>query len=477
MYPVFGYICYNILMNTKVRYIDLFAGLGGIRIGLEQALGELGLTGECVFTSEIKPHAVTIYKKNFPGEEIHGDITKIEPSAIPNFDILLAGFPCQPFSSAGARKGFLDTRGTLFFNIERILKEKKPRAFLLENVEGLVNHDKVDSSKPIGRTLETILQHLQDLEYRVSWRVLDASKYGVPQKRKRIYITGSLNDNVDLQNIQECQSRLADVLEENPTNPTYLTSQLAIKLCKKYTAEELVGKQIKDKRGGKNNIHSWDVELKGPVSDYQKTLLEAILKQRRRKEWAAKKHIRWSDGMPLTLEDIASFMLRPLSATFSSDLEFLEKELNDLVKKGYLTLETPKQAMDNEWLRGYNIVAGKLSFDISNILDPHSVTPTLVAMDVTKMAIYDKGRFRRLTTREGLRLFGFPETYDISAVSYKEAFDLLGNSVSINAIKKVSEQLLKATILSQVQSTMPELLDTIELDSPEADIRIEPAYL
>lgn len=464
-------------MDTKVRYIDLFAGLGGIRIGLEQALGELGLTGECVFTSEIKPHAISVYKENFPGEEIHGDITKIEPSSIPDFDVLLAGFPCQPFSSAGARKGFLDTRGTLFFNIERILKEKKPRAFLLENVEGLVNHDKIDSSRPIGRTLETILQHLRDLGYRVSWRVLDASKYGVPQKRKRIYITGSLNDDVDLQNIQECRSKLADVLEENPTNPTYLTSKLAIKLCEKYTVEELVGKQIKDKRGGKNNIHSWDVELKGSVSDYQKTLLEAILRQRRRKEWAIKKHIRWSDGMPLTLEDIASFMLRPLSATFSSDLKFLEKELNDLVEKGYLTLETPKQAADKEELRGYNIVAGKLSFDISNILDPHSVAPTLVAMDVTKMAIYDRGRFRRLTVREGLRLFGFPETYDISAVSYREAFDLLGNSVSINAIKKVSEQLLKATVLSRVQSTTPELLDTIERDFPEADIRIEPAYL
>lgn len=464
-------------MDTKVRYIDLFAGLGGIRIGLEQALDELGLSGKCVFTSEIKPHAISVYKKNFPGEEIHGDITQIEPSAIPDFDILLAGFPCQPFSSAGARKGFMDTRGTLFFNIEKILKEKKPRAFLLENVEGLVNHDKVDSSKSIGRTLETILQHLQDLGYKVSWRVLDASKYGVPQKRKRIYITGSLDDEVDLQNIQECQSKLADILEETPTNPTYLTSELAAKLSKKYTANELVGKQIKDKRGGKNNIHSWDIELKGPVSSYQKDLLEAILRQRRRKEWAVKKHIRWSDGMPLTLEDIASFTLRPLAATFNSDLEFLKKELDDLVEKGYLTLETPKQAADNEELRGYNIVAGKLSFDISNILNPNDVAPTLVAMDVTKMAIYEKGRFRRLTTREGLRLFGFPEIYDISAVSYKEAFDLLGNSVSINAIRKVSEQLLKATVLSRAQNTTSKLLDTIGRDSPEGDICIEPAYL
>lgn len=101
------------MKKRVVKYIDLFAGLGGIRLGLEQSLRDAGLNGECVFTSEIKPHAIEVYQQSFPGEDIYGDITQIAPSEIPDFDILLAGFPCQPFSSAGSRRGFMDTRGTL----------------------------------------------------------------------------------------------------------------------------------------------------------------------------------------------------------------------------------------------------------------------------------------------------------------------------------------------------------------------------
>ena len=117
--------------NKTIKIIDLFAGIGGTRIGFEQAAKKQGINIECVFTSEIKDHAVEVLKQNFPKDEISGDITKIASSEIPDFDFLLAGFPCQPFSSAGSRKGFLDTRGTLFFEIERILKEKKPYCILL----------------------------------------------------------------------------------------------------------------------------------------------------------------------------------------------------------------------------------------------------------------------------------------------------------------------------------------------------------
>ena len=165
----------------KLKFIDLFAGLGGTRIGFEQACEEKGIKPECVFTSEIKPYAVSIYQHNFDGSEVYGDITTIRADEIPNFDFLLAGFPCQAFSVAGNRKGFEDTRGTLFFDIARIIREKKPKGFLLENVEGLVSHDK-------GRTLQTIISVLQELGYFVDWKVLDSSEFGVPQRRKRIYI-------------------------------------------------------------------------------------------------------------------------------------------------------------------------------------------------------------------------------------------------------------------------------------------------
>lgn len=127
--------CYNDAMDT-IKFIDLFAGIGGIRLGFEQACKKAKIKSECVFTSEIKPHAIEVLKQNH-NEKIDGDITQIEAKNIPDFDVLLGGFPCQAFSAAGKRLGFEDTRGTLFFDVARILKEKKPLGFVLENVEGL----------------------------------------------------------------------------------------------------------------------------------------------------------------------------------------------------------------------------------------------------------------------------------------------------------------------------------------------------
>ena len=116
--------------SNKIRFIDLFAGIGGIRLGFEQAAKALGINTECLLTSEIKPYAIKVLNQNFPNEIVSGDITKIETSDIPDFDILLGGFPCQAFSAAGKRLGFMDTRGTMFFEIERILKDKKPFVYV-----------------------------------------------------------------------------------------------------------------------------------------------------------------------------------------------------------------------------------------------------------------------------------------------------------------------------------------------------------
>lgn len=165
-------------MTTKsFKFIDLFAGVGGMRLAFESA------GGTCVFSSEWDPAAQKTYEANF-GDIPHGDITKIDATVIPNFDVLLAGFPCQPFSSIGKRAGFLHaTQGTLFYDVLRIIKEKKPKSFLLENVQGLVTHD-------AGRTFEIIINSLEDAGYQVHHSILDASDYGVPQYRKRIYIVG-----------------------------------------------------------------------------------------------------------------------------------------------------------------------------------------------------------------------------------------------------------------------------------------------
>lgn len=163
-------------MTKKLKTIDLFAGIGGIRLGFEH------FGCENVFTSEWDKDAQTMYEANF-GEKPFGDITQIAPQDIPDHDILLAGFPCQPFSIIGNMQGFADTRGTLFFNIEEILRVKQPYCFMLENVKQLRTHDS-------GRTFKTILQKLKDLGYYTHHTVLNALDFGLPQKRERTVIVG-----------------------------------------------------------------------------------------------------------------------------------------------------------------------------------------------------------------------------------------------------------------------------------------------
>lgn len=432
-----------------VKFIDLFAGMGGTRIGFEQACAQLGIESQCVFTSEIKPYAESIYKHNFHNEHVSGDITKISSDEIPDFDYLLGGFPCQAFSSAGKQHGFNDARGTLFFEIARILKDKKPKGFLLENVEGLVTHDRQDPSKKIGNTLETILEILESLNYKVAWNVLDASDFGVPQKRKRIYIIGRLNSKPNLDNFKRSRSTLSKILEEGlPCQKT----EFRDRLLTLYTKEELFGKSIKDKRGGETNIHSWDLELKGKVNSTQKQLLSELLKQRRKKTWAESKGIVWMDGMPLTLDEIFSFF----NHIPKSELKDL---LDDLVDKKYVRFEHPKKKInlengtskreqDPSIPAGYNIVTGKLSFELNKILDPNSIANTVVATETDRLGVIDHAGIRNLSTRECLRLFGFPDNYQ-SNIEQKDLYDLIGNTVVVPVINAVSLRLLADEIPSK----------------------------
>lgn len=423
-------------MKEKLRFIDLFAGIGGIRKGFELACNELNIGTECVFTSEIKPHAIKVLRQNHPNENIAGDITKVETDDIPDFDILLAGFPCQAFSSAGKRLGFEDTRGTLFFDVARILDGKKPAGFILENVEGLVNHDRSDSKEPIGKTLRIILDTLSSLGYMVSWRVLNAKFFSVPQERKRIYIVGTRVKAPDMDSFPEKRNNLSSILEKGLP---CVKSKFVDLVLKHYNIDELAGKSFKDKRGGSDNIHSWDIELKGTVTVEEKKLLSAILTERRKKKWAEDYGIDWMDGMPLTYEHIASF--------YQSSV--LQDMLDELVAKGYLKREHPKRKVGNKRVQdenlplGYNIVAGKMSFAINKILDPDGVSPTLVAMDMERLFIIDGTGIRNLSLREGLRLFGYPDEYAFD-IPLKLGYDLLGNTVVVPVIKAVALRMLNA---------------------------------
>lgn len=174
-------------IRANFTFIDLFAGIGGIRMGVEK------VGGKCVFSSEINEKAARVYEKNF-GENPLSDVRRIDLKTLPDFDLLCAGFPCQPFSICGKKKGFEDTRGTLFFDICRIINGKKPKIVFLENVKHLIHHNK-------GQTFKIILECLENLGYKTTYSLLNAKDFGIPQNRERIIIIGSLKKYFDFNHL------------------------------------------------------------------------------------------------------------------------------------------------------------------------------------------------------------------------------------------------------------------------------------
>lgn len=192
-------------MTRKMKVFSMFSGIGGFEYGLQQSKHKFTIVG----FSEIDKYAKSVYQKHYPNHTDYGDATTIKTEELPDFDFLVGEFPCQAFSIAGKRKGFDDTRGTLFFEIARILKDKRPRYFLLENVKGLLNHDK-------GKTFQTILKVLDELRYDVSWRVYNSKDFGVPQNRERVFIKGYLRG--------ECGREILYQTRNSTKNPGKLNS-------------------------------------------------------------------------------------------------------------------------------------------------------------------------------------------------------------------------------------------------------------
>jgi DNA (cytosine-5)-methyltransferase 1 len=242
--------------NVKqFKFIDLFAGIGGIRIAFERA------GGKCVFTSEWDEPCQIMYEANF-GDKPFGDITKLVAEDVPDHDILTGGFPCQAFSIIGNKLGFADTRGTLFFDVERILRVKQPKAFLLENVKQLTTHDN-------GRTFKVILEHLEKLGYFVHYKVLNGLDFGVPQKRERIMIVG-FKQNYPFEfpkNGTETKT-LSDILEpEDQIDKKHFLSDYFRKKVQRKLKEQ--GKiittrpvVIHENKGGNLGIHPFSTALR-----------------------------------------------------------------------------------------------------------------------------------------------------------------------------------------------------------------------
>ena len=226
----------------EFKFIDLFAGIGGFH----QAAKTSG--GECVFSSEIDLEASKAYEANY-GIKPHGDITRVNINAIPEHDLLCAGFPCQPFSIIGNKNGFDDIRGTLFFEIAKILKQKKPPMIVLENVKQLATHDN-------RRTLTKIIETLNKLGYKTDWKILNALDYGLPQKRERILIVGFLNHNTEFSwpKKKAKYKPLSEILENDVDDKHYASDRIYNKRQAKHTSDHYPGIWHENKSG---NVSSY----------------------------------------------------------------------------------------------------------------------------------------------------------------------------------------------------------------------------
>lgn len=405
-----------------IKLIDLFAGVGGIRLGASSALENHGLQSRCVLSSEIDEKACETYQLNFQ-EYPRGDIKNIVD--IEPFDFLLAGFPCQPFSYAGKRQGFGDTRGTLFFEVERILRLHQPKAFLLENVRGLYTHDS-------GRTFETIINKLHELGYGTYDLLLNSSDFGVPQNRVRLYILGikgstpkmTLSTSLGATDSHRYKKDAAEfrkkrkmctvgqILEENIPEKYYCSQKFTDQLRSVIGDDlsKLHGYRLIDYRGGQS-LHSWELGKKGNCSKAEIEFMNLLIQNRRKPIFGTQQ-----DGKKLTIEQIKTF--------YTADDIF--KVIASLKEKGYLKEENGK----------FNPVCGNMSFEVFKFLDPNSISITLTSSDSNRLGVVQNNRPRRITPRECARLQGFPDSFIVNptdAFAYKQ----FGNSVSVPVIEAV----------------------------------------
>jgi len=426
--------CLNGLVKPLIKFIDLFAGTGGIRLAFENACNEFEIKTECVYSSEIDKNACLSYELNF-GINPFSDIREVYD--FPDFDFLLAGFPCQSFSYAGKRKGFGDTRGTLFFDVERILKKKKPTYFLLENVRGLITHDE-------GRTFKTIKDNLEAIGYSVDYLLLNSSNFDVPQNRVRIYIVGVLNRSVKLtlnsdlgasdthkfkQNEKYIQPSLfgnkprktktvKDILEPTPDRK-YTCTQGFVEKLKKVVGSDfdsLHGYRLIDYRGGKS-IHSWELGVKGVCSHEEIKFMNLLISNRRKKIFGTHQ-----DGKSLTKEQILTFY----------HADNFSNVTNTLIKKGYLSCYDGR----------YNPVCGNMSFEVFKFLDPDGISITLTASDANRLGIVQNNMPRRITPRECARLQGYPDTYQLLE-NDNAVYKQMGNGVSIPVVQSVLSDFIR----------------------------------
>ena len=425
-----------------LRFIDLFAGIGGMHLGFDLAATQLGLKTELVLASELNKDARAVYEMNF-GKQPLGDIRNIQN--LPGHDVLLAGFPCQTFSYGGKKAGFGDTRGTLFFEIMRLVDTFQPPAMIFENVAGLISHDK-------GKTFKTIRHEVEERGYSFDWFYMNSCNYGIPQNRLRAYMIclktkkerpihlvsdkGPSDSHqfsrevISLFDDYTDTTVVRDILETNPDSKYDCSRAFTEALKQALKGRPIHGLRLIDYRGG-HSVHSWELGMRGECSEEEIAFLNEFILERRKKKFG--KH---QDGKLLTFEQIASYYP---SKNLASILE-------SLVKKGYL----------KKLGEGYKPVAGNFSFEVFKFLDPDKISITLTSSDTEKLGVHHNDRVRRITPREAARLQGFPDSFSLHPDDRKAYFQL-GNAVSVRVAEVIALETLQASGLARkIREATPE---------------------
>ena len=381
----------------KFKFIDLFSGIGGFHQALEQ------LGGKCVFASEIDKSCIETYKKNY-GMDSDNDITKIVPEDVPDHDVLCAGFPCQAFSKAGKRRGFAETRGTLFFYIEKILLVKKPKYIILENVRNLVSHDN-------GNTWKVIRQHLKDAGYRLTENpiIISPHQLGIPQLRERVVILGVYDPenvdnylNIDLGELKEKDDNSIDTILEPDNNED------KYKITKK---EEQV-------------LNAWD-------EFYKMIDLNVI------------GFPIWADYFDGHIEDDYPDWKKEFIEKNHALYVLYKSKIDSWIRKWKIYDEFTPTQRKMEWQAGNRIKSlwdGFIQFRPSGVrVKAPTCFPALVAL--VQVPIVGKYK-RRLTIREAARLQSFPDNF-IPDDNDHQAYKQFGNAVNVNIIKFMAKKLFK----------------------------------
>ena len=475
----------------KIKHLDLFSGMGGFSISLEKVAKKHNCEYECIAFSDIKLAARKALANNFSDIKNIGDITKVVPEDIEQYDILTAGFPCQPFSAAGVRGGFNDHmgRGEMFFYVANILQKTKPQYFILENVSGLIKHDN-------GKTLKTILETLTSIGYIIDYHLYNSFDFGLPQKRERVFIYGyKRTENIDI-NLQlqvkldaiknhKLKTELVkkkyfkdifDVDDKNPHNKLYSKTkqkkiaQFVERLIKHVNENNIYldDVRIKDHHVIRNNsshknkyLLSWNIGVFGETTQEEKDLLMLLSKEGNNKKNNVY-HINRKETIPLTVKQIYDLLVKTKNNKDDIiNIDKLEKTLEKLYQMGYvrkmfyvysdttqsqtniytekeLQYKTNINKQNEVYEHGYAVLTNKMRYDYYHYLETDnqatSVLPTITATDVHKIGVVftdenGKKNVRQLNEKELLRSLGYSDNYNLDNIKHTEVFDLIGNSI------------------------------------------------